>query len=72
MSRIMTHPREILKASFRGVDAEFAPRRRHVLVTWFWVEHAAAGVWASPDSEQRREAVVLPLNTLASLVGCGA
>jgi hypothetical protein len=56
--RIMTHPREILKGLANEVDVEYARRRGQALVTWSWVEHAAAGVWASPDSEKRRGAVV--------------
>lgn len=54
----MTDPREILKSLANQVDAEFARRRHQALATWSWVEHAAAGVWASSDSEMRREAVV--------------
>ncbi|MFA9444455.1 hypothetical protein [Egicoccus sp. AB-alg6-2] len=54
----MKSPREVLINLANEVDAEFARRRSQAFVTWSWVEHAAARVWASPDSEQRREAVV--------------
>ncbi len=54
----LTGPRGVLTNLASEVDAEFARRRRQALVSWSWVERAAAWVWSSPDSEQKREAVV--------------
>jgi hypothetical protein len=51
-------PSNILRSLAKEVDAEFARRRLQALVTWSWVEHAAAEVWASPDPRRRRESVV--------------